>query len=327
MESSATFFSLFSMRTLFLPFVTLSLIAMGVSLSSCAVSPQQNALPNQLSVTASFYPIAFIAERVGGENVHVTQITPRASEPHDYEPTPHDVVSIERGDIFLWNGYGVDAWAQKTAENLSRAGKTSLQVAEGLATLSFNHKDDDHDHVDEHNHTIDPHVWLDPTLMQTMTERVRDAFIQRDPAHADAYRASAEDLRQQLENVHQEYVTGLSSCAQKHIVTSHDAFGYMAHRYGLIVTSIAGISSEEEPSPARMAEIISVIHREKVSTVFFEALISPRLSEIIAQETGATTSMLNPIEGLTDNNSAEKADYLSLMRSNLASLRTALSCK
>lgn len=300
---------------------------MGVSLSSCAVSPQQNPPLDRLRVTASFYPIAFIAERVGGEHVHVVQITPGASEPHDYEPTPHDVVSIERGDIFLWNGYGVDAWAQKTAENLSRAGKTSLQVAEGLATLTFTHDDDDHGHVDEHELAIDPHVWLDLTLMQSMTERVRDAFIQRDPVHADAYRSSAEDLHQELGTLHQEYVSGFSSCAQKHIVTSHDAFGYMAHRYGLIVTSIAGISPDEEPSPARMAEIISVIRREKVSTVFFEALISPRLAEVIARETGATTSMLNPIEGLTDSDRAEKADYLSLMRSNLASLRTALSCK
>lgn len=252
-----------------------------------------------MSVTASFYPLAFVSQRVGGKLVKVNQIIPGGVEPHDYEPTPQDLAAINNSQVFIMNGGGVDAWA----DNIPNA------VRLNPANIS------------------DPHVWLDPIGFQSEVEVVREAFIKADPANTAKYVLNAAGLINDLRGLDQEFKDGLKECKIKQIITSHDAFGHMAKRYGFESLSIAGISPDEEPSPKRLAELSDLAKKNSIKYIFFETLVSPKLADTIANEIGAKSLVLNPIEGVTSEEAKQGKDYLVLMQENLKNLRTSMQCK
>jgi zinc transport system substrate-binding protein len=173
---------------------------------------------------------------------------------------------------------------------------------------------------------LDPHFWLSPVLMKEMSKSITDALARVDPEHADEYRERRAGLDNELDTLDGEYRSTLSSCEKKDLVSSHNAFGYLAAEYGLTTLPIAGISPEAEPSPKQMAEIATLVRERDVNAIFFEALVSPRLAETLAQETDVRTLMLNPLEGLEEEDIAFGANYLSVMRENLANIKDALEC-
>jgi zinc transport system substrate-binding protein len=173
----------------------------------------------------------------------------------------------------------------------------------------------------------DPHVWLDPVAMQIIVQRIRDGLIEIDPGDADTYRKNAEAYLAKLSALDKAYRDGLASCDIREVVTSHNAFNYLAKRYNLTMLSISGLSPEDEPSPKRMAEVADLAKVKKIDTIFFETFVSPKLSETIAQEVGAKTAVLNPIEGLTNEEHQAGETYISLMEQNLQNLRMALRCR
>lgn len=277
-----------------------------------------------LSVVTSFYPLYFFASEIGGDHANVTNIVPAGSEPHEYEPLPRDIAAIESADIVLLNGEGFESWGKRVAGNASGM---ILEVADGLATLEptahDEHEEDPGQH-DESGH--DPHVWLSPALARQMAARIADAFVAADPANTDYYRANAAALDARLAALDDSYRHGLATCTRRDIVTSHAAFGYVAHEYGLNQVAISGLSPEEEPSVQTLAEVAAFAKEHKVTHVFFETLVPSDFSATIAREIGAKTLVLNPLEGLTDEETASGKTYLTEMQQNLANLRTALSC-
>lgn len=252
-----------------------------------------------MNITASFYPLAFVSQRVGGKLVKVNQITPGGVEPHDYEPTPQDLAAISDSQVFVMHGGGVDAWAN----NIPNA----VKVAQ--------------------SNTSDPHVWLDPVSFQEEVKIIRDTFIQTDPENKAKYMLNAAGLINDLKGLDQEYKDGLKECKIKQIITSHDAFGHMAKRYGFESLAIAGLSPDEEPSPKRLAELSDLAKKNSIKYIFFETLVSPKLADTIAKEIGAKSLILNPIEGITKEEAAKAKDYLILMQENLKNLRIAMQCK
>jgi zinc transport system substrate-binding protein len=289
-----------------------------VFLSGCSAS---TSTPTQgVQVTASFYPLAAIAEKVGGTGATVVTLTPAGVEPHDYEPTPKDIVNIQTSDIFLTNG-GIDAWS-RTLDSAS-AMHVHMQNLIDFYTL-----EEEPAHEDEHETWDgDPHIWLDPVLTQEMTEHIRDAFIKADPMLTRLYTTNADTLIRELQKIDAEYANGLATCQNRTIVVSHNAFGYLGRRYGIDILPISGLSPEEEPSAKTLAELSRIIKEKNITSVFFETLASPKLAQTLAKETGAMTRTLNPIEGLTTEEQANNEDFLSLMRQNLQNLRTAMSCQ
>jgi zinc transport system substrate-binding protein len=252
-----------------------------------------------MSVTASFYPLAFVSQRVGGKLVKVNQIIPGGVEPHDYEPTPQDLAAINNSQVFIMNGGGLDAWAD-SIPNAVRVNPANIS---------------------------DPHVWLDPIGFQSEVEVVREAFIKADPANTAKYVLNAAGLINDLRGLDQEFKDGLKECKIKQIITSHDAFGHIAKRYGFESLAIAGISPDEEPSPKRLAELSDLAKKNSIKYIFFETLVSPKLADTIANEIGAKSLVLNPIEGVTSEEAKQGKDYLVLMQENLKNLRTAMQCK
>lgn len=249
----------------------------------------------------------------------VTSITPAGVEPHDFEPSPKDVSTIMKSDIFVWHGGSVDTWAQSLAKTRLEANLAVIQTSKNVELLPLSESAED-------KKVIDPHTWLDPVLFSKEVQTVRDEFILADPTNADLYLKNAATLITELSRLDAEFSRGLQTCNDRRIVTSHNAFGYLAKRYDLTVSPIAGLSPEEEPSAGGLAELTDYVKSHKISTIFFETLASPKLAQTLAKETGAKTAVLNPLEGLEGKRISKGDDYFTVMRENLSVLRSALRC-
>jgi zinc transport system substrate-binding protein len=250
-------------------------------------------------VVASFYPLAFAAEEVGDGRVEVSNLTPAGSEPHDLEVSPQDVAGIHDADLVLLLGRDFQPQLEDAAG--SGGGVLRLLDTPGLAL----HPDGD------------PHVWLDPLRYATIVGRIGQALHEA---------TAAAGLQERLRALDREYRAGLADCERHEIVTSHEAFGYLAERYGLEQVAITGLSPEVEPEPAKLQHVVELVRARGVTTIYFETLVSPRIAETVARETGAKTAVLDPIEGLTKDELAGGDDYFSLMRKNLRTLREGLGC-
>ncbi len=298
--------------------------AAAVGVSACALllagcGDAAGSASDGTAVVTSAYPFAFVAERVGGEDVSVQNLTGPGVEPHDIELTPQQVADVGEADLVLYEG-GFQAAVDDAIELSGQSDDALLDVTDVVPLqdtgASTEREDDDSD--------LDPHLWLDPRNMVTITEAVADRLVEADPDNAAAYRRRADELVGDLTALDRAFERGLAACARTTVVTSHDAFGYLAMRYGLEIVPIAGIEPSQEPSPSEQAAIADTVAAEGVTTIFTEELVDPAVAESVAEETGARTATLSPVEGLSDETSDD--DYLSLMRANLSALEEANGC-
>jgi zinc transport system substrate-binding protein len=252
------------------------------------------------TVVASFYPLAFAAEQVGGEAVSVENLTPPGAEPHDLEVSPSDVSKIKSAELVLLLGHGFQP-------QLEDAAGSGADVVALLDTPALGlHPDGD------------PHVWLDPIRYTKIVDRI--GVVLRRPA-------AVSRLLARLRKLDKDYRRGLADCARRDIVTSHEAFAYLAERYGLNQIAVTGLNPEAEPTPQALQQTVDVVRASDATTVYFERLVSPRLAETVARETGTKTAVLDPIEGLTDTERKQGDNYFTLMRANLHALQTGLGCR
>jgi zinc transport system substrate-binding protein len=272
--------------------------------------------PNKVNTVAAFYPLQFVTQHVGGDEVTVTTLAKPGAEPHDLELSPQQVAQIADARLVVYlKGFqpAVDEGvAQQAGDRAFDAAAVEPLIGGAGDTPGR-----------EESTVKDPHIWLDPVRLATVGDRLADRLAQLDPAHATDYRSRAATLRVELEKLDAEYRHGLRNCARKEIVTSHAAFGYLARRYGLRQIPITGLSPEEEPSPQRLADVAATAAEHGATTIFFETLVSPKVAETLANEVGAKTAVLDPIEGLEPGSTG---DYFSVMRDNLATLKPALGC-
>ncbi len=287
-----------------------------------AGGPATTTAAKGLSVVATFYPLSFAAEQIGGPQVSVTNLTKPGVEPHDVELTPADVATLEQAALVVYlKGFqpAVDA-------AVTRRPATALDVS-GSARLTALAPAGNEEPADEHGHAeaTDPHFWLDPTRYRDVAAAMAQRFAALDPTHAAQYQARATAFQAKLTALDTEFRQGLKSCASTNLVTSHSAFGYLASAYGLTQRGITGLSPEAEPNPQTMAAVTTFIKANKVSTVYSETLVNPALAEAVARESGASLKVLDPIEGLT--NSSPGRDYFEVMRANLTTLKAGQQCR
>lgn len=293
-----------------------STTALALLVASC--SPTEATNPSgSPTVVAAFYPVQEAAQRVGGEAVEVVNLTPPGAEPHDLELTPSGVEQIQSADVVLYLGGGFQPAVE---DALSGAEGKTVDLLTGLDTLSPPPEEA------QEGLSVDPHVWLAPRLYIEMVAEVAGALAQAAPDSASTFRANAREFEAHIEQLDRQYQEGLGDCERDTIVTSHAAFGYLASTYGLTQEPISGVTPEAEPSPARLAELKELVEREGITTIFTEELVSPRVAEALAEEAGVQTAVLSTIEGLTPEEEAAGADYVSIMLDNLSTLEEALGC-
>lgn len=265
-----------------------------------------------VEVAAGFYPLQYVAERVAGNHAQVEVLTQPGGEPHDVTLSVRETALVAEADVLVVAG-GVQPAVDDAVADASEGGTVVDTSSPDFGSGNAPRVRSD-----------DPHFWLDPLLMADLGDEVADALVDADPDHADSYRGNAADLRADLQGLDQAFTEGLADCERTTVVVSHDAFGYL-DRYGLEFAPIAGLSPGAEPTPADLARLQDLIRTEGITTVFSEPLVSPRISETLADDLGIRTDVLDPVEGLSDETGDE--DYLSLMQANLAALREANGCR
>jgi zinc transport system substrate-binding protein len=294
-------------------------IAMLVLATGCTSSVAGSG-SGRLNVVVAFYPLQYVVEQIGGDQVNVTNLTKPGVEPHDLELTAKQVASVAFADlVFYEKGFqaAVDsAVAEQTPKRvIDAATLVPLRTTPGFTGEG----------TTPSTSALDPHTWLDPTTMITYATAVSQQLSDARPASAAAFQQRADALIASLTTLDSDFRAGLASCQRTVFVTSHAAFGYLAERYGLEQVGIAGLTPDAEPTPSHLAAVQKIAQEKGVTTIFSETLASPALADALAKDLHLKTDVLDPLEGVTS--ASRGTDYPSVMRSNLSALRTAGGCQ
>ena len=314
--------------------MTRPLLAIGVAvaavLAGCGSEDAGSSGSGALPVAASFYPLQWATQQIGGDLVDVTSLTPPGAEPHDLELTPKQVAGLSDAALVVYASGFQPAVDDAVAQTASGTGFDVAPFAD-LTIAATGEAGDEHaeeDHADEEDAddhgAMDPHFWLDPVRFEQVVRAIGDRLAEVDPDHAADYAAGTDSLVDDLASLDEEFSTGLADCSQTHLVTSHTAFAYLADRYDLEQVGISGVNPDIEPDAATLKRISELVEEQGITTIYTETLASPALAETVARETGATTAVLDPVGGLTDASAG--SDYLEIMRSNLSTLQEGQQC-
>lgn len=297
------------------------------TLSACSTDSAAASGTGKFDVVASFYPMAFLAEQIGGDHVHVTSLTEPGQEPHDLEISAKQTAALQESDAVLYlknlQPSVDDAVAQ--SEVKTKIDAASLTTLEKHGNEVGGHAAEHDDHQNEELAGLDPHIWLDPVRYSQVAQGVGKAFEKADPDHAADYEKNTAALVKKLGALDTQFKDGLANTRTKVFVTTHAAFGYLAERYGLTEEAINGLDPESEPSAARVKELEKMAEADGVTTVFYETLVSDKTAKTIASDANLKTDVLDPIEGITEKSRGK--DYFSVQEANLEALRTALGTK
>lgn len=303
--------------------MALAALSFSIILTGCA--GKKEATGDKLNVMTSFYPVYDFTLKVGGDKVNVKNMVPAGTEPHEWEPGTRDIASLEESNVFIYSGAGMEHWTEDVLKSLSNKNLIVVEASSGITLKEGHEEEEGHKEEDDHDHgEFDPHVWLDPKNAKKEMENIKDGLIKADPKNKDYYEANYKTYAEKFDQLDQSFQETLAPLPNKSIVVSHEAYGYLCSAYGLNQVGIEGLTPDSEPDPARMAEVIDYVRDNKVKTIFFEELVSPKVAEAIAKETGAKTEVLSPVEGLSDKELEAGEDYFSVMEKNLAALKEAL---
>lgn len=267
-------------------------------LTACT-SQQEHEKPQ---VYTSFYAMYDFARAIAGEQADVMNLVPVGTEPHDWEPTAGDIAKLNKADLFIYNGNGMESWAEKVVSTLPKEVR-SVNTSQAVSAQNQS----------------DPHVWLNPENAREQAEAIRDALIAVDPEHESNYNTNYDIWSSKLNTLEKDYKQAVDRFSSKEIVVSHEAYGYLCQAYGLTQIAIEGLNGDSEPSPAKMAEIVTFVKERQIHYIFFEELGGRKVVDAIAKETGAQALVLNPFEG-----DIQERDYFTVMEENLKNLELAL---
>ena len=260
----------------------------------------------KVHVVASFYPLAHAAERVAGDRAVVRNLTPVGSEAHDFEPSPKQIDQVADADLVFYLGTTFQPAVADLAES---TGERGIDLLRGLGVEGD-----------------DPHVWLDPELMEGIVEKIESELARVDPEGRDIYAANATRYREDLGRLAAEFDGGLANCERNIVVVPHASFEYLVSRHQLEQEAIAGASPESEPDPARLARLVELVRDGGVTTIFVDPIEPDEAAETLARQTNTKTAVLSTLEGLTKAETDRGDDYFTVMRRNLQNLREALTC-
>lgn len=268
----------------------------------------------KLKVVASFNAMKEFTQAVGKDKVDVVTLIPDGTEPHDFQPTTKNLKELSHARLFVYNGLGMEPWADKTLEVVDNKNLVAVDASKGVQVIANTDKHDIHEHGRD-----DPHCWLSLQAAQTEVQNIAAALAEADPANADFYRENAAAYNEQLQQVLTEYQEKFQSVPNRQFVTGHAAFAYLCRDFGLTQRSVESVFASGEPSPQQLASLADFCKQHKVTTIFSETMVSPRISETLAKEVGASVKTIHTIE------SAEgTATYIDRMRDNIEQIYQSL---
>jgi zinc transport system substrate-binding protein len=291
--------------------VLLLLVVLLLGAVSCG-GGTQSAAGGKLRVAASFDAMREFVAAVGCGLVEVTTIIPAGVEPHAFEPKAGDVTALRDADVFVYNGFGMEAWAE---EFVRASGNTDLIVVEtSKGVTPLRNKSDKHDGTEEktYHEQYDPHVWLSLKDSQIQVTNIRDALIRADPANRAVYERNCADYISKLDALFNKYSEKFVVSGKKSFVPGHAAFGYLCRDFGLSQNSVEDVFAEGEPSAQQLAALVEYCRENKVTVVFAEELASPEISRTLADEVGAQVKRIYTIGSAEDGKT-----YLQRMEENL----------
>ena len=281
-------------------------------------------------VIATLFPVIDFARTIAGDFADVRPLLPPGAEAHSYSPTPTDMMGLSKARLFLYVSDGMETWVP----GLVADAPPSLLVRAVAPASEACHEDEDEElHHDEdgeshHHHGLDPHVWLDPLQAQAMVRAIADALSEADPEHAIVFSVNAQALQNRLQELDTEISTALATCKTRTLICGgHFAFGHFAARYGLQhLSPYSGFSPNAQPSPRALAELVQKMQTLGTTAVFYEEILDPKLSRVLADEIGARLLPLHSMHNTAPEDIASGATYFSLMRLNLENIRQGLDC-
>ncbi len=260
-----------------------------------------------IPVVVSFNAMKEFTEAVGKEKVHVVTIIPDGTEPHDFQPTTKQLKELSGARLFICNGLGMEPWAEKTIEAVGNDALTLVEASRGIEALSLS------------DGVYDPHCWLSLKEAQVEVANIAEALAQADPGNAEFYRRNAASYNGQLQDLLAEYQEKFRNLPRRQFVTGHAAFAYICRDFGLTQSSVSPVFSGGEPGAQQLAQLAAYCRENGVKTVFTEAMVSPKISETLAREVGASIQPIYTMEsadgGLT---------YVSRMKDNLENIYASL---
>lgn len=298
-------------------FVLIIVIVLVVSFTGCGLNPTNTDDSSGMAIYTSFYPMYFLASEIAGDKAKVISLVPAGVEPHDWEPKPRTVAELQEADMFIYNGAGMETWVDNVMPTLQKSGIRIVEASKGIELLSNNEKD-------EANLIYDPHVWISPAKYKQQAQNIFEELSTLDSDNKDYYRANYEKLAKELDKLDSDYRQAVAGFKSKVFIVSHSAFGYLASEYGLTQLAIRGVTPQSEPSPAKLAELTEICRENNIKYIFFESLVSPKLSQTLADEVGAEILILNTGQGISEEEIKQGENYITIMYDNLENLEKAL---
>lgn len=299
--------------------VFLALLMCSLAIAGCSNNESQsNSKDSKLHIATTFYPMYEFTKNITKDKAQVDLLIPANVEPHDWDPSPKDIEKIQKSDLLIYNSPELETWApdlQKSINNVK-----FVNASKGISLIKGSKEEEE---GDKGSH-LDPHVWLDPVLAQKEVENITKAIVAKDPEHKAYYEKNSQQYIQQLKQLDHLYRTTLENAPKKEFITQHTAFSYLAKEYGLKQVPISGLTPEQEPSPARLAELKKFAQKHQVKIIYFEEIASPKVAQTLANEVGAKTEVLSPLEGLTKEEQDKGLNYVKIMKRNLDSLKKSL---
>ena len=297
------------------------------------ISPKTKTDSQKITVVTTLFPLYDFAKNIGQDKVEVSLLLPPGVEAHTFEPKPSDITKINNADIFVYTGEFMEPWAHDIIEGADKKVKV-VDASANIEMMKEEHEHEEeaehHEAEEEHGHEhggVDPHIWLDFDNAKIMAENIDKTLSEIDPQNAEYYKNNLKSYQGKLSDLDNSYKNSLTTCQSKTIVYGgHYAFGYMGKRYGLAYESAYGISPDSEPSAQDLAGLIEQIRTKKIAYVFFEELVSPKVAETLAKETGAGLLLLNPAHNLTKDEFEKNESFVSIMEKNLSNLKIGLNC-
>ncbi|MED2973693.1 zinc ABC transporter substrate-binding protein [Fictibacillus sp. B-59209] len=290
-------------------------------LSGCANGTKHKLnSPHKLTITTTLYPLEYFTKRIGGKHVSVSNVIPPGTDAHSFEPSTKDMIKISDSDAFIYNGTGIEGFADKVNETVKNEGVESIKAANGLTLEKVEHRDED---PDEHGDK-DPHIWLDPVYSIQMAKNIEQALIKLNPKAKADFTKNYLSLKKDLEKLDTSFNQTIKKSPHKEIIVSHAAYGYWEHRYGLKQIPVSGLSTSQEPSQRQLQDLVKHVKAKHIHYVLLENSASDKLARVVEHETGTKTLKLRNLETLIPKDAEANEDYLSLMQKNVQVLKQAL---